>query len=127
MKAAYVLSILLFCKLSLTSWVCGQEGRTTRFDIGNGHCVSLDECPPPVQRFFEHMECSRWRPESKQWKKDTIDYDKKNALIWTREKGKASKMVARTVFERPPLRVGNHFVKKPAYISLIANKQAIFL
>jgi len=70
----------------------------------------LDECPLPVQRYFEHMECARWRPESKQWKKDTILYDKKNALIWTLEKGKGSKLVPRTAFERPPLRVGRELL-----------------
>lgn len=70
----------------------------------------LDECPMPVQRFFEHMECARWRPASKRWKKDNILYDKKNALIWTRESGNASRMVPRTVFERPPLRVGKELL-----------------
>ncbi len=70
----------------------------------------FEKCPLPVQRFFENMECSRWYPESKTWRNDTILYDKKNALIYTQENDPGSDLVPITDFERPPLRVGKELL-----------------
>jgi len=70
----------------------------------------LAECPLALQTFFANIEGARWVPQYNGWRKDMFLYDKNNALIWVRKKGKASNLIARTVFERPPLKVGNELI-----------------
>jgi hypothetical protein len=70
----------------------------------------LDQCPQAVQDFCENAVVARWSPESRRWENDTIVYDKRHALVFTRAKRPERSLVPRTCFERAPLRVGKELL-----------------
>ncbi|NLP12020.1 hypothetical protein GX408_16600 [bacterium] len=70
----------------------------------------LADCPTLIKNFFVNMNAVRWTPESRQWQPEIVRYDSTKALIWTLAEGEESPLVARTIFERPPLLVGNELL-----------------
>ncbi len=64
----------------------------------------IEECPPEIQEHMSHLWALRWTPATKAWNIESVGYDMRQGLVWTRKK--ATHDIPRTWFEHHLVKVG---------------------
>lgn len=73
-------------------------------------CYRVDQCPTPVQQFMKDYQAVRWTPQSSHWQQEQVTYDIKDALVWSPDPKSKTRLLSRTCFEHPPLRLGRELL-----------------
>lgn len=76
----------------------------------NWICYRVADCPEPVRRFMKDYEGFRWDPGASRWQPELVTYDTTGALVWSPETRSGPRLLSRTAFERPPLRLGDELL-----------------
>lgn len=76
---------------------------------GSIYLYRFKDLPKKLRNWLANLPALRWTPKTREWKRESVRYDTRGALAWSRG-GSDSGLVPRTWIERRLLRVGGELL-----------------